>query len=272
VYAHPLWDSEHNRLTGIYGAVQDITERKQAESERETFIQELEAKNAELERFNYTVSHELKSPIVTIKGFLGSIATDLEGGKLERAKKDILRISTATDKMHDTLSDLLELSRIGRIANPSEEIDLVQLAHEALETTHGRIQSRNITVHIAPDLPPVYGDRIRLREVYENLLDNAAKYFGDQTMPLIEIGARNDGTEIIYFVKDNGIGIESQYHKRIFGLFDKLNPTSDGTGVGMTIVKRIIEVHGGRIWVESDGLGKGSTFCFTIPDGRERGN
>ncbi len=269
VYAHPLWDSEHNRLSGIYGAVQDITERKQAEAERETFIQELEAKNAELERFNYTVSHELKSPIVTIKGFLGSVANDLHNGKYERAQQDLLRVSTATDKMQDTLSDLLELSRIGRIVNPSEEIDLVQLVQEALETVHGRVQARNITVQIAPNLPAVCGDRVRLREVYENLIDNAAKYLGDQSAPLIEIGSRKTGNEIICFVKDNGMGVDVKYHKRIFGLFDKLDATSEGTGIGLALVKRIIETHGGRIWIESEGVGKGSTFCFTIPDGRK---
>ena len=255
----------------LYMAVQqELTGRKQAEAEREAFIQELEAKNAELERFNYTVSHELKSPIVTIKGFLGSVAKDLQDGKYERAQKDLLRVSNATDKMHDTLADLLELSRIGRVANPPEAIDLSQLAQEALETVHGRIQARNITVQIAPDLPVIVGDRVRLREVYENLLDNAAKHFGAQPAPLIEVGSRKAGDEIICFVKDNGMGIEEKYHKRIFGLFDKLDAASEGTGIGLAIVKRIIETHGGKIWVESEGLGKGSTFCFTIPDGRQQ--
>ena len=257
--------NEYGERVGVIGILQDITERKQAEAERETFIQELEAKNAELERFNYTVSHELKSPIVTIKGFLGSIAKDIREEKYERAQKDLLRVSNATDKMHDTLSDLLELSRIGRIANPPEEVDLAQLTREALETVHGRLQARNVTIQIAPDLPVVCGDRVRLREVFENLIDNAAKHFGDQPAPLIEIGVRKDGDENVYFIKDNGLGIDAKYHKRIFGLFDKLDATSEGTGIGLAIVKRIIETHGGRIWVESDGHGKGSTFCFTIP-------
>jgi PAS domain S-box-containing protein len=265
VYAHPLWDAGRNQLTGIYGAVQDITEQKQAEAERESFIHELEAKNAELERFNYTVSHELKSPIVTIKGFLGSIAKDIHDQKYERARQDIQRVSTATDKMQDTLSDLLELSRIGRIVNPPGMVDLNQLAREALEITQGRIQSRNITVRIEPDLPIVYGDRARLREVYENLIDNAAKYCGDQPAPRIEIGVQYSGEDPHLFVKDNGIGIDKQYYARIFRLFDKLDATSEGTGIGLTLVKRIIETHGGKIWVESEGLGKGSTFCFTLP-------
>ena len=113
--------------------------------------------------------------------------------------------------------------------------------------------------------------RVRLREVYENLIENAAKHLGDQPAPRIEIGYRN-GNGSTFFVRDNGIGIEEKYHTRIFGLFEKLDPKSEGTGVVLALVKRIIETHGGKIWVESDGLGKGSTFCFTIPDGRKTEN
>lgn len=266
VYAHPLWDNEHNRLTGIYGAVQDITERQQAQKEREKLFNEIEAQNAELERFNYAISHELKSPIVTIKGFLGMLKKDLEENRRDRVQKDFERISEAAEKMGVLLSDLLELSRIGRIVNPPEEVDLLQLTREALETMHRRIQARNITVHIAPDLPVVYGDRIRLREVYENLIDNAAKHVGNLPAPLIDIGIRKGENEIVLFVKDNGMGIDERYHQRIFGLFDKLDATSEGTGIGLALVKRIIETHGGKIWVESEGLGKGSAFCFTIPN------
>jgi signal transduction histidine kinase len=117
-------------------------------------------------------------------------------------------------------------------------------------------------------MPIVYGDRVRLREVFENLIDNAAKYAGDQPNPMIEIGTKEEGNELVIFVRDNGIGIEPQYQNKVFGLFDKLNPNSEGTGIGLALIKRIIETHGGRIWVESEGLGKGSMFCFTIPDSR----
>jgi len=232
--------------------------------------EQLQKEVAELERFTYTISHELKTPIITIKGYLGSIEKDLQNGNYERAQKDIPRVSTASDRLYETISDLLELTRIGRIVNPPEEVDLVKLAHEALEAVHGRFQLHNIPVQVSPDLPAVYGDRVRLREVYENLIENAAKHLGDQPAPRIEIGYRN-GNGRTFFVRDNGIGIEEKYHARIFGLFEKLDPKSEGTGVGLALVKRIIETHGGKIWVESDGLGKGSTFCFTIPDGRNTG-
>ena len=247
----------------------DVTERIHAEKEREKYIEELGRQNAELEQFTYTVSHDLRNPLVTIKGFLGSVEKDLQDGRQDRIQNDFRRIDGAADKMQALLSELLELSRVGRIINPLEEFDLVKLTQEALESLDARIRSRNVTVKISPDLPWVFGDRIRLREVLENLIDNAAKYAGEQTAPLIEIGVRDQNGSPVIFVRDNGIGIDPKYHTRIFSLFEKLDPTSEGTGIGLALIKRIIEVHGGTTWVESEGSGKGSTFCFTIPNGRK---
>ena len=253
----------------LFTSVQrELAERKQAEAEIHTLNEKLQQEIAELERFTYTVSHDLKSPLVTIKGFLGLLKRDLEANRQTNVQKDFTRIAEAADKMGILLSELLELSRIGRIAIPPEEVDLVKLTQDALETLDGHIRERNVTVTVSPNLPIVYADRNRLREVLENLIDNAAKYMGDQATPLVEIGKRDNGTEIILYIKDNGIGIEPQFHTKIFGLFEKLSAGSEGSGIGLALIKRIIEVHGGRIWVESEGRGKGSTFCFTIPDKR----
>lgn len=123
----------------------------------------------------------------------------------------------------------------------------------------------NIRVNVEPDLPIVRGDRPRLVEVMQNLIDNAAKFMGDQPAPQIDIGVRKKNNEHIFFVRDNGIGIQPEYHEKVFGLFDKLDAQSEGTGIGLALAKRIVEVHGGRIWVESEGKGQGSTFCFTLP-------
>jgi signal transduction histidine kinase len=243
----------------------DLAERIRVEKEREKLIRELEERNDELTRFTYTVSHDLRSPLVTIKGFVGMLNKDLQENQPEKIQSDLQRIAKATDKMDELLADLLELSRIGRIINPSEEINLTRLIEDAIDTVHARIQSKHVTVHVLSEPATVYGDRIRVREVFENLIDNAVKYMGDQADPVIEIGSQYESDELILFVKDNGMGIEPQYHVRIFGLFEKLNPTIEGTGIGLALVKRIIEVHGGKIWVESEGLGKGSIFCFTIP-------
>jgi PAS domain S-box-containing protein len=248
---------------GSIGTFQDITERKHAEEEREKLIQELTAKNAELERFTYTVSHDLKAPLVTINGFLGFLEKDAAAGNMERLKKDNLRIQEAVDKMQLLLTGLLELSRIGRLVNPPQTVAFTDLVQESLAIVQGRLDASRVRVTVQPDLPAVYGDRQRLVEVLQNLIDNAAKFMGDQPEPTIEIGCRENEGEPVFFVQDNGIGIDSRFHEQVFGLFNKLDPHVEGTGVGLALVKRIIEVHGGKIWVESEP-GKGSTFFFTL--------
>ena len=191
---------------------------------------------------------------------------------MESFHKDMARISSATDRMDNLLKDLLELSRVGRQINKPEVVLFENLVKEAVEIVHGRLEQRGVTLQILspqgtqPNLPLVHVDKPRLIEVLQNLLDNAAKYMGDQKNPVIEIGT--DGSDPsgnpVFFVRDNGMGIAPEYHERIFGLFDKLDAVSEGTGIGLALVKRIIEFHGGRIWVESE-VGKGSTFYFTLP-------
>ncbi len=249
----------------VLATVRDVSLRKWAESEREKLINELEAKNAELERFTYTVSHDLKSPLITIKGFLGYIEEDVRMGNMARFETDLRRIGDAAEKMQHLLGDLLELSRIGRLANPPEHISMNELIAEVLEILHGRIHAGNILVHVAENLPAVYGDRQRLFEVLQNLIDNAAKFMGDQPAPRIEIGVQGElHGNPVFFVRDNGIGIAPQFKDKVFGLFDKLNSQSEGTGIGLALVKRIIEFHKGSIWVESE-IGLGATFFFSRP-------
>ena len=252
----------------VLAIVRDVSLQTWTMRERETLIAELEFKNAELERFSYTASHDLKSPLITIKGFLGFLRQDAERGNLKRLETDIQRIDDAADKMQRLLNDLLELSRVGRVVNTSELVDLNEMLSDVLELLHGRINggSLPIRVEVQENLPPVYGDRPRMLEVWQNLIDNAAKFMGSQPDPLIEIGtagAAVDGSPIFY-VRDNGMGIDPRFKDRIFGLFDKLDPRTDGTGIGLALIKRIIEFHGGKIWVESEP-GKGATFYFTLP-------
>ncbi|MBN2475072.1 MAG: PAS domain-containing protein [Pirellulales bacterium] len=243
----------------------DITERKRAESEREELIGRLEAQNAELERFTYTVSHDLKSPLVTIKGYVGLLKEDLVEGGTEAIEHDMMRIAGAADTMGQLLDELLELSRVGRLCNPATRVPLDDLARESLELVGGRIAARKVEVVVGPDLPLVLGDRPRLLQVLVNLIDNAVKYIGDPPRPRIEIGVRLGESGPVCYVRDNGMGIEPRYHQRVFGLFDQLDQAVEGSGVGLALVKRIIEAHGGRVWVESEGSGQGSTFCFTVP-------
>lgn len=229
------------------------------------FIQELENKNTELERFTYTVSHDLKSPLVTITGFLGYLEQDARNGKFENFSRDMHRIRQAVEKMQTLLNDLLELSRIGRIVNDPIEIEFGSIVRDALALLEGAITTRNIRTDFVDDGTKVFGDRVRLLEVVQNLVENSIKFMGKQTDPFIKVGSmRDEEGKPIFFVQDNGIGIEPQYQDRIFGLFNKLDANTEGTGIGLALVKRIIEVHNGKIWLESEP-GKGTTFYFTLP-------
>lgn len=259
-------------LPAIEREIKDAMTRRlqrEAEMERQELTVRLESINSEIERFTYLAFHDLRAPLITIKGFAGALDQDLEAGRRDQAKRDLQRIAGAADKMDEILSDLLEFARIGRVRRPSEAIESEQLAQEALQKLNGLIRAKNITVKLAPDLPRVYGDRVRLREVFENLIENSAKYMSDQEQPLIEIGTRWQEDQQIIFVRDNGQGVDPRYHNRIFELFEKLDPDTQGPGIGLALTKRIIEVHGGRIWVESEGQGQGSTFCFTLPEKSE---
>ena len=192
------------------------------------------------------------------------VREDARAGDLVRLEKDIQRINDATEKMQRLLAELLELSRVGRIKNEPVNFSTNELIAEVVELLHGRISAGRISVHVAENLPSMYGDRPRIFEVFQNLVDNAAKFMGDQPEPRIDIGVQGEfNGSPVFFVRDNGMGIAPQFKDRIFGLFDKLNAQSEGTGVGLALVKRIVEVHGGRIWVESQA-GNGASFFFTL--------
>jgi PAS domain S-box-containing protein len=249
----------------VLAIVRDVSLQKWIEEERENLISELERKNAELEQFTYTVSHDLKSPLITIKGFLGYVREDTLRGNLTRLDSDIQRISDATERMQRLLNDLLELSRVGRVIHKPNVIQFNELVAEALELVHGRISQAGIAVRVHENLSTVCGDRQRLLQVLQNLIDNAAKFMGDQPAPRIEIGQQGVVNDMaVFYVRDNGIGIAPEFMGKIFGLFNKLDARSEGTGVGLALAKRIVEFHGGRIWAESKA-GEGATFLFTLP-------
>lgn len=236
--------------------------------DRAGLIKELGAKNAELEQFAYTVSHDLKSPLVTMRGYLGYLKKSAIAGDMTRFDHDLERVVNATNTMQDLLSDLLSLSRVGRIEEAVENVSINYAVEKVLEFVHNIYADKKIEIIVQENLPTVKVNPVRLREVIQNLVVNAMKFSAHQTTPQVVIGT--DGLDLatnfpILFVKDNGIGIDPQYHQKIFGLFNRLNNDIEGTGVGLSLVKRIVEMYGGKIWVESDGKGNGSTFYFTLP-------
>jgi len=234
-----------------------ITERKQAE-------EVLQRRNEEILRFTHTVSHDLKSPLITIRTFLGYLENDLKQADTARVDTDLGHIRRAAEKMTHLLDDLLSLSRIGRKVNPPEDMTLQAIVREALEMVAGQIAERQVQIQVSDAPVVLHGDRMRLSEVFQNLIDNAIKFMGEQAEPRVEIGMDASGPEIVLFVRDNGLGIDLRHQSKLFGIFEKLHPGTEGTGMGLAMVKRIIEVHGGRIWVESAGPGQGSTFRFTL--------
>jgi len=149
--------------------------------------------------------------------------------------------------------------------NAPEVRDLGSLVREAAERVAIQMENQGVDLQIAPAMPQVYGDPGRLLEVFQNLIDNSTKFMGEQKHPRIEIGAEFENGQVHCFVRDNGVGIVPDYHDRVFDLFERLDTKVDGTGIGLALVKRIVEVHGGQIWIESAGLGQGSTFHFTLP-------
>ncbi len=245
-------------------------EREHFIAQREQLIEQLEERSAELVSFNRMVSHDLKSPLLTIKGFAGYLRRDAEKGNAGRWQEDLKRIEVAADHMSRLVEELLVYSKAGHQARPSEAVPFGDLVREALGLLAGPLTESGVEVEVAPDLPVVVGDRVRLLQITQNLLANAVKYMGEQAHPRIEVGVRcDDGqdgvTEDVLYVRDNGLGIEASDRQRVFDLFVRLDTGTEGTGVGLALVKRIIELHGGRIWVESDGAGRGSTFCLVLP-------
>jgi signal transduction histidine kinase len=265
-FGRPLDVRTGDELQTLAEAFNEMAARLEAtRKERERLIEELERRNAELERFTYTVSHDLRSPLVTVRGFVDLLEKDVASDRPERVAADLGRIRGATTTMEALLRELLELSRVGRVMNPPERVSLADLAGEAVELLQESLRAAAMRVDVQPGLPEVYGDRARLREVLQNLVENAVKFRSGQGEPVVEIGWRPTSDGPVIYVRDNGVGIDPRYHQRVFGLFERLDPRVEGSGVGLALVKRIVEVHGGRVWVESEGEGRGSAFCFTLP-------
>ena len=255
------WGRSH-----IFSAfVRDITERKQAEEALAHQTRELTRINSELEDFTHSVSHDLKEPLRGIEAFAGFIAEDYADKLDEQGQGYLNVLRESAVRMKDLIDDLLQLSRIGRTRLDQAPVGVSSLVQDVSLELSFALQEKRVELFIDPDMPTVPCDRARIREVFKNLISNAVKY-NDKPQPKIEVGCRSDNRVFTFAVRDNGIGIAPEYYEKIFKIFQRLHHREEyeGTGVGLAICKKVVEAHGGRIWVES-APGEGTTFLFTIP-------
>lgn len=267
----PVYDAD-GRALYLLGISEDITERRRVELAmarlNDDLLQrgtQLEAANKELEGFAYSVSHDLRTPLRAIAGYAQMLDEDY-GARLDdegRRLLDVVRNSTV--RMGALIDDLLAFSRLSRAALSVMPIDMVSLAQGAwAEVASGGVDLPRPDMESLPD---AYGDSRLLKQVWINLLSNAAKFSNSSKQPLIEVGGEQRGKETVYWVRDNGVGFDMQYYNKLFGVFQRLHSAEQfpGTGVGLAIVQRVIARHGGRVWAESRP-GSGATFFFALPD------
>ncbi|MBI4388302.1 MAG: HAMP domain-containing histidine kinase [Candidatus Omnitrophica bacterium] len=237
--------------------------------ELENKNQELQEKNKEIENFIHIISHDLKAPLVSIQGFASILKNEL-GAALQGANLDYFnRIVTNAKNMTVLLQDLLEFSRVGRIEDEKEKVDMNSLFQEIVGELRPEIEKKKIQVKNAGRFPALLGTKKRLHQVFMNLVGNSVKYIGDPNSPTITLGCRENGSFYEFQVRDNGVGIPQEAQSKVFQIFQRFHPGMgiEGTGVGLSIVKKIVETNGGSVRFES-APGVGTTFFVTWPKGR----
>ncbi|MDO9033935.1 MAG: ATP-binding protein [Methanoregula sp.] len=244
----------------------DISDRKRMENFNAQLIHELENANNELKDFAYITSHDLKAPLRAIGSLSQWLYTDYNDKFDEEGKVQLDLLVNRVNRMQNLIEGILEYSRVGRTREENETINLNMLIQEIIDSLS---PPQNISVVIDTPLPTIYFDKTRIRQVFANLIGNAIKYM-DKPQGEIHIGCMQDENNWKFSVKDNGQGIDKKYYDRVFQIFQTLHARDEveSTGIGLTIVKKIIEMYGGKIWIESE-LGTGSTFYFTIHEEKE---
>ena len=226
---------------------------------------DLERSNDELDQFVYTVSHDLKTPLVTSTGFIGMIDKFASKGELEKAISKLPKLRKANSRMKQLIDDLLELSRVGRVDLDKEWLDTSSCIAEVIDSLQSKLNDVGLKVKFAPNLPFIYANQSRLLQIIENIVSNAIKYVpGYSDQPVLKIDMIESSKGDILRFKDNGPGIDQKYHKKIFELFQRLDTDIEGTGVGLAIVQKIMKFHGGKVWLLSD-FGHGCNFHFEFP-------
>jgi PAS domain S-box-containing protein len=277
LYNATVYRNEAGGVQGVFAAARDVTERKRIEAELAQYRDHLEElvklrtaelahSNQELEQFAYVASHDLQEPLRAVAGYLGLIESRLRGELDDKSQSHLDGAVQGAARMHALITDLLALSRVGTQGKAFEPTDLNSVLDRALQSVNASVQEAGAKITRDP-LPTLCVDAGQMAQLFQNLFGNAVKFRSDRP-PEIHVSAqRQADDQWLFAVRDNGIGIEPQYFERIFLIFQRLHTRKEypGTGIGLAICKKIVERHGGRIWVESQP-GQGSTFFFTIPN------
>ncbi len=254
---------EHEIFLGI---MRDITRRKRAEAELARHAEELARSNRELDDFAYIASHDLKAPLRGIHNYANFLLEDYAEKIDDDGKTKLMTLGRLAKRMEDIINDLLAFSRVGRTEQSLGDVDLDTVLADVLEPLNPFLDEAGATVCVPENLPRLFCDQVRVRAVFHNLITNGVKYNDNAEKRIVVAWAENAEGEIVFSVSDNGIGIPEKHREKVFGIFKRLHSGDKyggGTGAGLAIVKKIIEQHGGRIWLDSEP-GQGTTFHFTL--------
>lgn len=250
----------NGQVVGSIGVHLDITKLKNLQIQKENLLKKLEKSNVELQEYAHVVSHDLKSPLRNINALVNWIKDDNHGVLTEQTLDHLTMIETTLEKMEYLISDVLEYSSVGSDNTVLEEINLNVMLKDIESLLHC---PDHITLKFCPDLPVLKADGVRIQQLFQNLLSNAIR-FSDKENGIVEVNYKQGKSYYTFSVKDNGIGIPKKYHKKIFKIFQSLNNHKESTGIGLSIVKKIVDMYGGKIWLESI-VGEGTTFYFKLP-------